>query len=85
MKNGVTEYPITREWWYKDLFYLQSVLALYNTNLLFFLKINFLLKIISGIPPECQTVWVQIILSGLVWVQTVCKDLQQTTKDVTGM
>ena len=33
-------------------------------------------KILSGIPLECQTVWIQIrpdILSGLIWVQTVCK------------
>ena len=32
---------------------------------------------------ECQTVWIQIrtdILSVLIWVQTVCKDNQQTTK-----
>ena len=31
----------------------------------------------------CQTVWIQIrpdILSGLVWVQTVCKGYQQMTK-----
>ena len=41
-------------------------------------------KILSGIfiPSECQTVWIQIrpdILSGLIWVQTVCKGCQQTT------
>ena len=32
---------------------------------------NQLLKIISGIPSECQTVWIQIrpgVLSGLIWV-----------------
>ena len=37
-------------------------------------------KILSGILSECQTVWIQIrpdILSGLIWVQTVCKDYQQ--------
>ena len=31
----------------------------------------------------CQTVWIQIrsdILSGLIWVQIVCKDHQQMTK-----
>ena len=39
---------------------------------------------------EChksQTVWIQIrpdILSGLVWIQTVCKGYQQTTKIATG-
>ena len=40
------------------------------------------LKKLSGIPPECQTVWFLIrldVMSGLVWVQTVCKGHQQTT------
>ena len=40
-------------------------------------------KIISVIPSECQTVWIQIrpdILSGVNWVQTVCKGYQQTTQ-----
>ena len=30
----------------------------------------------------CQTVWIQIrsdVLSGMIWVQTVCKGYQQTT------
>ena len=39
-------------------------------------------KIISGIPSECQTVWIQIrpdILLILIWVQTVCKSYQQIT------
>ena len=39
-------------------------------------------KILSGISSECQTDWIQIrpdILSGLIWVQTVCKSYQQTT------
>ena len=39
-------------------------------------------KNLSGIPSECQTVWCQIrpnILSGLIWVQTVCKNYQQMT------
>ena len=43
---------------------------------------NFYLNILSGIPSECQTDWIQIrpdILSGLIWVQTVCKSYQQTT------
>ena len=36
----------------------------------------------SEIPSECQIVWNQIrpdILSGLIWLQTVCKSYQQTT------
>ena len=42
-------------------------------------------KILSGIPPECQTDWTQIrpnILSGLIWVQSVCKGYEQTTRGV---
>ena len=38
---------------------------------------------IFSIPSRCQTAWIQIrpnILSGLIWVQTVCKGYQQTTK-----
>ena len=44
-------------------------------------KSFFFRKTLSGIPSECQTVWIQIrpdILSGLIWVQTVCKSYQQT-------
>ena len=40
-------------------------------------------KCLSGIPSECQTLWIQIrpdVLSGLILVQTVCKGYQQTTK-----
>ena len=39
-------------------------------------------KILSGIPLECQTVWTLIRpddLWGLIWIQTVCQDYQQTT------
>ena len=39
-------------------------------------------KILSGIPSKCQAIWIQvrpIILSGLIWVKTVCKGYQQTT------
>ena len=38
-------------------------------------------KILSGIPSECQTGWIQIrpdIMSGLIWVQTVYKGYPQT-------
>ena len=40
-------------------------------------------KILSGIQSECQMVWIQIrtdIWSVLIWIQTVCKGCQQTTK-----
>ena len=36
----------------------------------------------TGLPSECQKVWIQIrpdMLSGLIWVQTICKGYQQTT------
>ena len=39
-------------------------------------------KILSEIPSECQRVWIQIrpgVLLGLIGVQTVCKNYQQTT------
>ena len=48
----------------------------------FFLNLHFQ-KGLSGIPSECQTVGIQIrpdVLSGLIWVQTVCKGYQKTTK-----
>ena len=37
-------------------------------------------KILSGIPSEYQIIWIQIrldMLSGLIWVHTVCKCYQQ--------
>ena len=39
-------------------------------------------KILRGIQSECQTEWIQIrpdILSGLIWVQSVCKCYEQMT------
>ena len=50
----------------------------------FFFKINFIEKILSGLQLKRQRVWTQIrpdILSGLIWVQTVCKSYQQTTPE----
>ena len=48
-----------------------------------FFQINFSKKFFQEALTECQTVWIQIrtnILSVLIWVQTVCKGYQQTTK-----
>ena len=45
-----------------------------------FFQNQFFRKILSEIPSECQTVWIQIrpdISSGLIWVQIVCKGYQQ--------
>ena len=47
-----------------------------------FFQNQLFLKILSGVPSECQTVWILIrpnFLSGLILVQTVCKGYQQTT------
>ena len=49
-----------------------------------FFKISFFKKFFSGKLPECQRVWIQTrtdVLSVLIWVQTVCKGYQQTTKN----
>ena len=51
--------------------------GLFNGQLIFF-KINFFEKNISGMPTECQTVWILIrpdILSGLICVQSVLQRL----------
>ena len=54
-------------------------------RLLIFFKINFFKKFFQGYY-QCQTVWIQIrtdilsVMSVLIWVQTVCKGYQQTTK-----
>ena len=47
----------------------------------FFTKSTFSKNFIQEYLQECQTVWIQIrpdILSGLIWVQTVCKGYLQT-------
>ena len=61
--------------WYLNLCLLGNISRFIFQNQLF-------LKILSGIPSESQTSWIQIrpdILSGLIWVQTVSKGYQQTT------
>ena len=50
-------------------------------RLLIFFKISFFEKFFQECH-QCQTVWIQIrpdILSGLIWVQTVCRGNQQMT------
>ena len=47
-----------------------------------FFQNQFFQKILSGIPSECQTDWIQIrpdILSGLIWVQSVSKVMSRRT------
>ena len=53
-----------------------------NCRLLIFFQNQPFFKTLSGIPTECQTVWIHIrpnVLSGLIWVITVCNSYQQTT------
>ena len=61
--------------------------ACFLSSVDFFFKLIFSKKNLLGIPSVYQTVWVQIrldILSGLIWVQTVCKGYQQMTKVTAG-
>ena len=47
-----------------------------------FFQNQFFRKILSGILSECQTDWTLIRpddSSGLIWVQTVCQNYQQTS------
>ena len=52
-------------------------------RLLIFFEFSFNFQnILSGITSRCQRDWIQIrpdILSGLIWVQSVCKSYEQTT------
>ena len=49
---------------------------------------NVLLKILTGMPSECQTVWNQVrpnkmlihFVGPITWFQTVCKDYRQTDR-----
>ena len=52
-----------------EIFHVFSCLLIFFQNQLF-------RKILSGIPSECQPDLIQIrpdVLSGLIWVQSVCK------------
>ena len=55
--------------------------------MLLLVSADFFQKNLPGTLSECQTVWVQIRiddLSGLIWVQSVCKGYQQTTEVAIG-
>ena len=72
---------------YLTLCLLCNFACFFVASLLFF-KINFFEKNISGIPSVCQTFWIQIrpdILSGVIWMQTVCKGYPQTTHGDKGL
>ena len=67
--------------------YILTLCMLGNFACFFLSSVNFFTKKnLSGILLECQTVWIQIrqdILSGLIWVQTVCRGYQQMIKGAT--
>ena len=69
----------------------QNIDAVFNLNsldaglfvMLLFSSVNFFDNFFSGTLYECQTFCIQIrtnILSGLTWVQSVCKGYQPMTK-----
>ena len=65
--------------WDKHLNIISTCWVIFGCLLIF--QNQLFRKILSGKPWECQTVWIQIrpdILSGQIWVQTVCKGYQQT-------
>ena len=63
--------------------YYRFVACLFVSVLFFFFsKLHQSTSSFWKILSECQTVWIQIrpdILSGLIWVQTVCKGYHQLT------
>ena len=59
-------------------------MGIFHVVLLFanFFQNQLFRKTVSGIPSDCQTIWIQIrpkVLPSLIWVQTVCKSYQQMT------
>ena len=60
-------------------------MSFFNSFMIFcgptFFKIDFLKKIFQE---HYQSIKLFVILSGLIWVQTICKDYQQMTKFVAG-
>ena len=66
-------------WIFQHCFYYSF--TLYHCAIFSILNAGFFLLIPSG----CQTVWIHIrpdILSGLIWVQSVCKGYQQMPKSL---
>ena len=79
--------PIGTVWSGSTLFAIGASLTFQQTRKALFCGADFFKnqlfwKILSGIPSECQTDWIQIrpnILLGLIWVQTFRKSYQLTT------
>ena len=71
----ITSYS-SKPYAYWDIFHVFFIVVCW-----FFSKSIFW-KFLSRILSECQTVWILIRpdkMSGLIWLQTVCKSYQQTT------
>ena len=65
-----------------SLFACWVIMRAYLTSADFFQN-YFFRKVLSEIPSECQIVWIQIrpdILSGLIWIQSVCICYWHTTQ-----
>ena len=71
--------------WLMELLCLGNINSLHAEQFLvvcFFFKINIFEKFFQEYIQIVKTVWIQIrpdFLSGLIWVQIVCKDSKQTT------
>ena len=65
------------------LFVCWVILHAFWSSVDFFFFQNWFFQNLSGIPSQCQTVWIQIRPDVLIWVLTVCKGYQQMTKVAT--
>ena len=67
-----------------QMHFFLSALRVNCLHACFFCHLHYFFQNIpSGITLEYQTFWIKIrpdVLLGLIWVQTVCRDHQQTTK-----
>ena len=85
--NYVTIVPIrstihNKPYFRKAIFAPWEIFHAFCRLLIFFFQNQLFRKFLPGIPSECVTDWIQIrpdVLSGLVWVQSVCKSYQQKT------
>ena len=73
---------MAHRFFFPQLFATWVIFLIFLSPAVVFFKIMFFLNV-SGIPSECQKDWIQIrpdVLSGQIWVQSVCKGYQQTTR-----
>ena len=96
--TNISNWLKVHSWWFKSYisakncilirFWIFQYCIYYSFTIYLLCQIQlFECWIVFSLPSGCQTVWIQIrpdILSGLIWVQTVCIGYQHMTK-VTGM